>query len=315
MKKKLFALGITVLIFILIFKNIDIQAFRTAFLNINWFYLSLALGYFFIYPIVGIERWRWMINLKHHLSFSEALKIYYIGETLNVALPSKAGDLSKGYFLKKAGITSFTYGMSSVVFEKLLDLMALGFSFLIGFIFFRSETVVYPKFLLMIGSFFLLFIGVLSLDRMRWIRAVLYRMKRRKLLRKCIEITGFIRMIKRKHRSLFLLALIAVSILFWMGHLFQIFLFFKAANMDVHYSQVLFLVPIALIVAAIPVTIGGLGTRDLTLIGLFSAIAPKETILVGSLLVSLRYFIPAAIGLLFIQDAVGYIRSKQKRTA
>ncbi len=315
MKKKLFALGVTVLIFVLIFKNIDIPAFRSAFWNINWLYLSLALGYFFIYPIVGIERWRWMINLKHHLPFREAFKIYYIGEALNVALPSKAGDLSKGYFLKKAGITSFTYGMSSVVFEKLLDLMALGFAFLIGFIFFRNETVVYPKFLLVIGLFFLLFIGFLSLDRIRCIQALLYRMKRKKLLKKCIEVTGFIRMIKHTHRSFFLFALIAVSILFWMGHLFQIFLFFRAANMEVHYLQVLFLVPIALIVAAIPVTIGGLGTRDLTLIGLFSSIAPKETILVGSLLISLRYFIPASIGLFFIKDAVGYIRSKRKLVA
>jgi len=314
-RKKVFALGVTVLIFVLIFKNIDIRAFQAAFLNINWSYLSLALGYFFVYPIVGIERWRWMIRLKHPMTFREALKIYYIGETLNVALPSKAGDLSKGYFLKKAGITSFTYGMTSVVFEKLLDLMALGFSFLIGFIFFRSEAVVYPKFLLVIGLFFLLFAGFLSLDRIRCIRAVLYRTKRKKLLRKCIEITGFIRMIKHTHRSFFLLSLIAVSILFWMGHLLQIFLFFRAANMDVSYSQVLFLVPIALIVAAIPVTIGGLGTRDLTLIGLFSSIAPRETILVGSLLVSLRYFIPAGIGLFFIKDAVGYIRSEQRPAA
>ena len=83
--------------------------------------------------------------------------------------------------------------------------------------------------------------------------------------------------------------------------------------MEIRYTQVLFYVPIALIVASIPVTIGGMGTRDLTLIGLLSPLAPREIIVLGGLLISLRYFIPASIGLLFIQDALEYVKIKRKK--
>ena len=313
MKKKLLALFITVAIFCIIFRNIDLNLFRDYVSRINFQYLAVALAYFFVYPLVGIERWRAMINLKYRLPFWDALKIYYIGETLNLALPSKAGDLSKGYFLKKAGISSFTYGMSSVFFEKLLDLLSVGFAFFIGLLFLKGGETIYPKIITILMFFLLIFFTFLNFDKMRWIKAILFKFKRRKLLKIFREITSFVGLIKRKHERFFLLGLMAVSILFWLGHLFQIFLFFKAANMEIRYSQVLFYVPIALIVASIPITIGGMGTRDLTLIGLLSAIAPREVIVLGGLLISLRYFVPASIGLLFIQDALEYVKIKRKK--
>jgi len=128
MKKKLAALALTILLFILIFKNINLRTFQEAALEINWNYLIPALLYFLIYPFIGIERWRRMVALRHSFRFRDAFKIYFIGESLNLALPSKAGDLSKGYFLKKAQVSTYAFGMSSVVFEKFLDILSLGFA-------------------------------------------------------------------------------------------------------------------------------------------------------------------------------------------
>jgi len=311
MKKRFIALFFTVLIFVLIFRSINFHAFLDSLYHLNYGYLMAALAYFLIYPFIGIERWRSMVNIRFSLKFWEAFKIYFIGESLNLALPSKAGDLSKGYFLKKAGVSSFSYGLSTVVFEKLLDLLSLGFAFIIGFLLIRGGGEFIGKTVSIIVLFALAFIFFILLDKMRFLRVILYKFKFKKMLRSFREIISFVRIIKKDHHRILFFSLILVSILFWLGHLFQIWLFFKAANMDITYIQVLFYVPIAIFVALVPITIAGMGTRDAMLIFLLQSFIPRETIVLGGLLITLRYFIPASFGLLFIKDAVEYIKIKK----
>jgi len=310
MKKRFISLFVTLIIFVLIFRSIDFQVFLESLRNLNVGYLIAALSYFLVYPFIGIERWRSMVNIRFSLKFWEAFKIYFIGESLNLALPSKAGDLSKGYFLKKAGVSSFSYGLSTVVFEKLLDLLSLGFAFIIGFLLIRSGGEFIGKTLSIIVLFAAAFILFLLLDKMRFLRVILYKLKLKKILRSFREVISFVRIIKKDHHRILFFSLILVSILFWLGHLFQIWLFFKAVNMDITYIQVLFYVPIAIFVALIPITIAGMGTRDAMLIFLLQSFIPRETIVAGGLLMTLRYFVPASFGLLFIKDAVDYTKIK-----
>ena len=60
--------------------------------------------------------------------------------------------------------------------------------------------------------------------------------------------------------------------------------------------------PIAFIVSLLPITIGGFGTRETVLIWLLSDYATIENIMLACIMISLRYIIPALIGLLYIQD-------------
>ncbi len=313
MKKRFLSLLLTLLIFSLIFKSIDLNSFKEAVTQINYRYLLLALSYFLIYPFIGIERWRRMVTARYPFKFKEAFKIYFIGESLNLALPSKAGDLSKGYFLKKAGVSSFSYGLSTVVFEKLLDFLSLGFAFLIGLLFIHGSGEFVGKIISIIALFGAAFIFFLFLDKMRFIRGLLYKFKLKKILRSFRDIISFVRVIKKNHHRVLFFSLIFVSIIFWLGHFFQIWLFFKAANMDITFLQVLFYVPIAIFVTLIPITIAGMGTRDAMLIFLLQGFIPRATIVLGGLLITLRYFIPAAFGLLFIKNAVDYVKIKKPK--
>lgn len=311
MKKRLISLFVTLLILFLIFRNISLASFAQAVSHINYFYLTMALLYFLVYPIVGIERWRWMVMVRHPFDFWTALKIYFIGETLNLALPSKAGDLAKGYFLKKAHVTSFAYGMSTVIFEKFLDLLAIGSAFLIGFMMVGIQGDIVGKMFFLSGFFLACFIVFLFLDKMRFIRALLFRLKMRKLLKAFRELVSFVIEIRKKHRFFLFCALIVTSIIFWLGHFFQIWLFFRAANMPLSYPETLFYAPIAMMAAFVPFTIAGLGAREAVLIVLLQGLMPREVIVLGGLLLSLRYIVPALIGLFFVEDALGYVRSKK----
>lgn len=303
--KRFLPILITAIFFTIIFSRIDTTSFLSAAANVRPLPLFAALIYFFIYPIVGIERWRRMITLKYPISYYTALKIYYIGETLNLILPSKAGDLSKSYFLKTYQVCPASFGASSVVFEKLLDLFALVFALLVGLIFheapFHFSVNAFGALLLFIAAFIIF----LKADEIDIIRRLVLRTGIQRLVRIYEEAISFIQIIRRQKIRLF--AFILVSIAFWLGHLFQIYLFFISANVPVSYADVIYYVPIAILIGLIPITIAGFGTRDMAFLTLLSSFAPPEHILVGSLLFSTRYFIPALFGLVFVNDYLAYI--------
>lgn len=300
MKLKLIAIIIPIAIFTVIFLNIDIELFYENLKNLNLYFFIPALLYFFVYPIIGIERWRLLINTKYNLDFKTAFRIYFIGETLNIILPSKAGDISKAYFVKKFKGYSASYAVSTVVFEKILDLLAISTIFMVGFLLAKSSF----GFLDIIFGFVifvsLVFVMFVYFDKITIIKNTVYKLNKQKLINIYEDISEFIKNIRNK-KSL-LLSIVLISVLFWAGHLFQIYLFFHAANVEIPYIEVIYYVPIAIIVGLVPITVGGIGTRDATLLVLLGGIYPAESIVLAGLLISLRYFIPGIIGMFFIRN-------------
>jgi uncharacterized protein (TIRG00374 family) len=315
MKKKLVSLAITAFIFVLIFRSIDLDAFWDALSRIDYFYFFLALGYFLVYPLIAIERWRRMVLVRHPFRFRDAFRMYFLGQTLNLVLPSKAGDLARGYFLKKKKISSLYFGTSTIVLEKFLDLLSIGFAFIVALIFLGGGGQAVSKTLMIIAVLFVFFIFFLFLDKIRFFRVILYRSDLDRVHKAFMEAISFVRIMKRTHNTPLFLILIITSVLFWLGHLMQVFFFFKAANMDISYMEVLFYVPIAIFVGMIPVTVAGMGTRDAAFIFLMQDFIPRATIVLGGLLFSLRYILPALFGLFFIRDAMDYLSwDRRKKT-
>ena len=311
MKLKFVAILIPISIFIIIFLNIDISLFVDNLKNIDLYFFIPALLYFFIYPIIGIERWRLMINTKYDLDFKTAFRIYFIGETLNLILPSKAGDLSKAYFVKKFKGYSASYATSTVVFEKILDLMAISTLFLIGFSLAKTSfdflNIIFG-FIIFITIVFLVF---LYFDKIKIIKNMVYKLNKKKLINIYEDISEFLKSIREK--KILLLSIVLISLLFWGGHLFQIYMFFQSANVEIPYIQVIYYMPIAIIVSLVPITVGGLGTRDATLLFLLSSIYPTESIVLAGLLISLRYFIPGILGMFFIGNYKKYADELKKK--
>lgn len=116
------------------------------------------------------------------------------------------------------------------------------------------------------------------------------------------ELYTFISEIKKDRKML--LIIIFSSLLLWFFNLIQIYFFFLCFAYFPDIELVLGLVPIAILVGMIPITIAGMGTRDTALIVLFSGYAPSSLILGVGILCSLRYWIIALVGLPFVR---GYL--------
>ena len=304
MKKKLFNLfrfSLTFILLLFIFYQIDFIRLKVAFYYLDFQLFIIGCAYFIIYPFVGIGRWQYMINCYKPLSFILATRIYYIGESINLFLPAKAGDLSKAVYLNRMRGVSLVYGASSVLFEKLLDLLAICFIFLFGWFYNGMADFEYMpslfSFIFLVIAIFILFLFV---DKFLFIKKYINRFNSIKISDAFKDFQLFVGHIKKDNFRLLLFILI--SILFWLGHCLQIHLFFRAVNINITYIDTIMIMPITFIISLLPFTIAGFGTREAALMLLLSSYAPNENILAGCILLSLRYFIPALIGLFFWQD-------------
>ena len=76
-------------------------------------------------------------------------------------------------------------------------------------------------------------------------------------------------------------------------------------------TAILGLVPVAIIIGLIPITLAGIGTRDAALIVLFSPWASAEMMAGAALLSHLRYFLPGLAGLPANQKEISKIWGKK----
>lgn len=233
------------------------------------------------------------------------------GSTMNLVLPGKMGDLTKGWFLAKAGAVSTPLGLGVVVFEKMLDVAALAVIMLAGvtvILFTHAAALPLPLGSLLLagglglaaitGVAVLYFVPLRKLPGMAWLTTKSESDKRWSKLQ---------RMIKGSHATMDALRargarrgeILALSALIWVLHLSQIYLFFLCLNAVPPAGEYLAMVPLAIFIGLLPISIAGFGTRDAALIALLPSL-PATTVLAASLYINLRYIVPAIVGIHYL---------------
>ncbi len=299
---------VTLGIFALIFSSIDRDLFWANLLDADP--VALAAGLLMFFPIISgsVERWRWMLHDHADLPFWTGVKIFLAATSLNSVVPSKLGDLGKAVFLHNQGITDLERASNSVLLEKILDLAGLCTVFLFGFMVADVGDPV-TRFVAAFSIAVLAGTGVYLTAHRPWNRlfpATAHMLGRWPTLRSILEdsprFTGDL-----AARPARLIAIVLASPLLWVLHTAQIYFFFRALNADVPFLLVLALTPVAILVGLLPLSIGGMGTRDAALVALFLPWVPPSTMVGVGLLVSTRYWIPSAFGVFLLP---GFLRSK-----
>ena len=94
----------------------------------------------------------------------------------------------------------------------------------------------------------------------------------------------------------------SASIFLWFLHLLQFYFAFLAIRAEVPWPQIFGLVPMAIFVGMLPITVAGIGSRDAALILFFAPYAPASQMAFIGLFASLRYFLPGLCGVPFIHQ-------------
>ena len=294
--KKAVALSITLLLLYLIYSKIDLQVFYKNIININVSYLFWALSLFPVIPIIKAYRWRIILGDEINASYFTVLKVLMAGSVFNLFAPSKLGDFSRVYFCKKE-LTNDTHRIfNSVIVEKICDVLALCLICLVSLNFVNVNYSIKVSILIfsLILFFTILIITSVDFHRFEFLNRLFEKIK-------LIEIFDDARSLKKeiKYNKVFILKIFTISIFYWYIVLFQIHMFFLMFNLNASFVLVVSLVPIALFIGMIPITVSGIGTRDVALIFLFSGHFSSEIMAAIGILCSSRYLVTCLIGLPF----------------
>ena len=297
--KRLISFAVSAGLLALIYSTLDIAAIGTVLAGVDWAYLGPGLG--LVGVLIGLSAWRltWLTPADHPLGMPESLRLILAAGVLNMVMPSRMGDLAKAYFMTLRTGMSGALALSVSVFEKAIDLVGLLAWCVIGLAVAHGGTVGGLFFQLALaataGLLALLLGLIFAGGRLMALSGPLLPAAMRD------RFLGFLAAWSHVHGHLHgrrrrLPVIKAFSVGLWLLHLVQLWLFAMAIG-PVPFTAVLALMPLALLTGLIPMTFAGIGTRDAAIVFLFAPwLSPEQAAALG-LLATLRYLLPALIGI------------------
>jgi len=298
--KKIVALLLSLLIMGVIFMRIDLGKFQGYFSRMSIGLCILAILFFIPQVLITAYRWQYMIRRHTPMALGESVRLILSCCALNILLPSRIGDLSKAYFVGREGKVAYQRATNVVFFEKYIDLASLGVVILTGI--FWSRQWDQATFLgLVFSGFTMGLFPVLCFLRLdQWLHFSFLDQNRlfAKLRSFLLDTQAYLDELKGKRGELIWVLLLSVGL--WFLHLLQFYVFFRALHSEISLFHIFRLVPLAILVGLVPITLAGVGTRDSAMIYFFSPYEDPSLIVGVGLFSSLRYFVPGILGLPFL---------------
>jgi len=285
-----FALAVTVGIFIFLFSKVSfidvISAIRKADCKIIFLTLILSI---ISNILIAAYRWKMILNyLDCPISLKESLVVKMGSDSITSMLPLKIGEFSRIVYLKRVKGIPYYKSMISIIAEYLLNILILLFFLFLGIIIYLIQN----RSIILFSS---LNISLLSLVPLCSLRLNTYGKLKDKLS------AGWYILFKTYFKELMRLtrnkAIILYTVLFIAPGLINIYLLSKALHINLPLYAVLIFTPLVIISSSLPITISGLGIREVSVLLLFSQFAPSELLVsLGILYFFVEYLFPMVIG-------------------
>jgi uncharacterized protein (TIRG00374 family) len=296
-------LALMLLAFWFVSRGIDMDELKDMLRSQNNFVFMEAGFFLLLQMLLGAVRWHFIIVAltgagAHIISRLSALKTYYISVFFNCCLPGTVGGDVVRVFLVKSEHTPLPLAISSVVIDRMLALLALGvmggitmpiFAGYLGF----SSWLLLPLFLLLVASGFWV---LLNLERI--VSKISFLKSQHWLTHLLQNIRLIIVSPKPAFCSLFYAVMAHIT------YCLAAYVLADSLGSPISLLDALTLVPWVLLIAIIPISIGGWGLREaamvymLGLIGVPQVVALALSVQLG--LLSIVISIPA--GLLWLTN-------------
>lgn len=305
MKLKNYLPIIGIIIFIYLLIKLDISRVFNEVANVKIDLLFIA--FFFCFISILMETLKWVVIARYqkiNIPFFEAVKINLISSFYGFITPAKVGNVIRVNYLKKYSDNNLGKGIGNFILDRMLDLCSLFFLVAVfSFVFkeiFPITFFWYALILLFVSSFFLLI--ALNKKISRWMLLKIERFVGGLMSEKFKErakdnfYSFYEDLPKKRYIILFFLInlanwIVAYSVMWFVG---------LAVGIDISFFYFLAILPIGTLVAQIPITISGLGTREVTIIGLFGLFGVDATKVFSMSIIALFIgsILPAILGFL-----------------
>ena len=251
-------IAVTVGLFVLIARKIDFTDIGERLVAANFPLLSLAIGMIFLQVLLNAERWRRLLAMDSVTApYAISFRYYLEAMFFNQALPGAVGgDVLRVYRIRR-WCDGLGQAVNSVVLDRLTGLFALclliaaGLPFLVRKI---GDTSLIPGLAMVaglggVGLVVLIVVARMSEDgRGGRLRGAVVRFAR---------ITD--RLIRRPGQSVPILAL---AVLTQTLSVSLAYVSARGLNLEVTFTDCLIVIPTTILVATLPVSLGGWGVRE-----------------------------------------------------
>ena len=275
-----FILGLSILFFV--FYKIGLKEIYKTILEMNFFFaIPFVIIFYIMFFILGTINLKILLNPIKKVPFKKLLKYYALSWSFGLFVPSKIGEFSLIFLLKKEKIPIGKTTAISVI-DKTITLITFVIFSAIGFlIFFNPMDSL--KFTLILLS--ILFIGIFSILSNK-VRNII-----KKLIGKYhIYFKGFSKTLfsylKENKRVLFMNFILTI-IKWGLIDAGLVFIYFLAFGKVVNPLYIILITAITLTVGLIPITINGLGIKTPTAIFLYGQIGIISPIVASVYLIDL----------------------------
>ena len=318
---KIFTGIFSIFLILSLYKKLDFSQLKLVIHNSNLLILFISLSISLFLGIIG--GWRFyfcskFFGFRRFPSLKTSSKSYFVTSLINLALPSKLGDLTKGYICNRIDKENYDFNIHLyTIYEKLSDLLAiviLGYStnYILHL---KSDIYIYQNRLeeLVTGKENLLYIYLLIMIILFLILCPIKKIIKFKFGFKNFNLKIFpklklFKIIEKLNLFKYNLSVSdfiiyqIISILIWIIHLFQICLFAEALQMNLWSYSGIFIIITTILFSLLPISFAGVGTRDALILYLLSPIYGNIKPLFLGVLMTLRYIIPAVFGALFLSE-------------
>ena len=302
LKTKWILRSIGLILFVIILSKLNLTKIIALLSNINPFYLVPALLLFI--PLLVIKAMRWQLLMKAQdieYSLKDSTIMYAAAMYIGALTPGKIGDFIKIFYLKGDG-HPFGKSFATVLLDRLFDLGSL---FLLGYAGMLLFIALFEKAILILSGIlagtmlliiFFLYKKDFSVGILEYISSHFIPEKYRDSAN-----TGFSDLyngIKTLNTNQFVLATF-ITFLGWAIYFITMYLLALSIDITIPFFYLATCVSISAVITLIPISISGIGTRDATLIILFSYLGlSKESAIAFSVMILFMYFVNGLIGLI-----------------
>lgn len=284
--KKHFFLALRVLFGVillgLLIKKVELNRITAIISEIDiYLFIAALMVYYANFVIGGFNLFLLLNPLKKNIGFIDAAKYYMTSWSIGLCIPGKIGEFSIIYFLQKHNIT-IGEGFIITIIDKLFSVLILILMASFGlFLFF--DKIISIKIILLLIFLIAVFIVVIISNSGR-------RLIRKYILRKYAALfKGFSRTLFKylKKEKKILLVVLLLTILKLVVASWGISLFFRSLGIYASVYNIILITSIITIISLIPISISGLGLREVSAAYLYPLIGINQNVTISAYLIIL----------------------------
>lgn len=238
--------------------------------GLNYWWILFALSLYTIDMLIRAYRWKQILNDSHiSISLKDSFLAYNLGNSLNILIPAKVGDVARAYYLKKRWGHDYSNTLPSIFLDRFFDILGVGIViFITGIYVLKSVNMPQWFYNLVFTGIILLTVVFFMIEGMVKLKYKLPQIKIKWIGSAAASLIDALEGSIENKGKFFKLTM--CSILIWLcDGLFTFFVFVSMGNI-VNPFAVIFANMVATLTKIFPITPGGIGVFEGTMVVVFS---------------------------------------------